>query len=548
MIALRCVRGWGLLTCALALAGCSNGRGSLEDGSPQQEPGRVTIGGTVTGLTGTGLRLQNNGAADLSVAGNGTFRFPAAVDPGTAYNVTILTQPANPTQTCAVANGAGTAGAENVTGIAVTCAEGVFSVGGAVSGLTGSGLVLRNNGGDDLAIASNGSFTFATGLPNGAAFEVSILTQPSNPAQTCTIAAASGTIAAAHVRNVTVSCATNTYAVSGSVAGLEGSGLVLLNNGGDEIGVEASGSFSFPTALASDAAYSVTVRTQPRNPTQMCAVENGAGRVTNGAISDVLVRCTTVLFSVGGTVTGLSGSGLVLHNNGGDALRIGSNGNFTFPAGVQSGRGYDVTVATQPSGPLQQCTVTNPKGTVTTANVANVLVHCETIGFTISGSVAGLVGSGFAIQNNGGAAFAIGANGRFTLPDSLPQGSPYSVAVATQPTRPWQTCSITNPSGTIGTENVTNLSIDCQVSTFAVGGTVTGLQGFGLQLRINGGENLLIHGNGTFAFPTRLQSGSAYEVSVASPPFFPVQSCTVANGTGTVEGADISSIVVTCTR
>ena len=120
----------------------------------------------VAGLAGPGLVLQNNGADDLVVSANGSFSFKTTVDTGSPYNITVRTQPASPSQGCAVVNAAGTATA-NVTNVTVTCSTGTFSVGGSVSGLAGSGLVLRNNGGDDLPIASNGSFTFATELASG---------------------------------------------------------------------------------------------------------------------------------------------------------------------------------------------------------------------------------------------------------------------------------------------------------------------------------------------------------------------------------------------
>jgi hypothetical protein len=41
--------------------------------------------------------------------------------------------------------------------------------------------------------------------------------------------------------------------------------------------------------------------------------------------------------TIGGSVSGLVGTGLVLQNNGSDDIQIGMNGQFTFPAKVQSG-------------------------------------------------------------------------------------------------------------------------------------------------------------------------------------------------------------------
>jgi N-acetylneuraminic acid mutarotase len=80
---------------------------------------------------------------------------------------------------------------------------------------------------------------------------------------------------------------------------------------------------------------------------------------------------------VGGTVTGLAGTGLVLQNNSTDNLAIGANGSFTFSAALSSGSTYAVTVLTQPSSPAQSCAVTNGSGTAT-ANVNNVQVTCTT--------------------------------------------------------------------------------------------------------------------------------------------------------------------------
>ena len=81
-----------------------------------------------------------------------------------------------------------------------------FTIGGTISGLSGTGLVLQNNGGNNLPINANGSFTFSTQVVSGSAYNVTLLTQPSNPAQTCVATNASGT-ATANVTNVTVSCA-----------------------------------------------------------------------------------------------------------------------------------------------------------------------------------------------------------------------------------------------------------------------------------------------------------------------------------------------------
>ncbi len=129
------------------------------------EPETFTIGGSVSGLTGNGLVLQNNNGDDLAIDSNGDFVFPSALADGASYSVTIATQPGNPSQTCEVANGSGNLDSADITDVSVNCITDTFTVGGSVTGLTGNGLVLQNNNGDDLAISSNGDFVFPPPLP-----------------------------------------------------------------------------------------------------------------------------------------------------------------------------------------------------------------------------------------------------------------------------------------------------------------------------------------------------------------------------------------------
>ena len=68
-----------------------------------------------------------------------------------------------------------------------------LGVEGFVSGLAGSGLMLSNNGSDNLAVGSNGGFIFAKPLSNGDSYNVTITSQPNNPVQDCSILNGSGT-------------------------------------------------------------------------------------------------------------------------------------------------------------------------------------------------------------------------------------------------------------------------------------------------------------------------------------------------------------------
>jgi uncharacterized delta-60 repeat protein len=117
---------------AAALWACGPGLASL---------GPFTIGGTVTGLTGT-VVLQNNGGDNVSLTADGSFTFAKQLAKDAAYLVTVLTPPTG--QVCTVSSGAGTA-TEKVTTVSVSCiapwtgtkqpprAAGVVSVGQSVT-------------------------------------------------------------------------------------------------------------------------------------------------------------------------------------------------------------------------------------------------------------------------------------------------------------------------------------------------------------------------------------------------------------------------------
>jgi hypothetical protein len=107
-------------TCSVA-----NGTGTIDSYGSDVSNVKVTctttasITGTITGLaSGTAVTLANNGST-LPIPANGTFAFPGILAAGTAYNVTVNTQPAG--QTCTVSNGSGTVVTGTATAIVVSC-------------------------------------------------------------------------------------------------------------------------------------------------------------------------------------------------------------------------------------------------------------------------------------------------------------------------------------------------------------------------------------------------------------------------------------------
>ena len=83
--------------------------------------------------------------------------------------------------------------------------------------------------------------------------------------------------------------------------------------------------------------------------------------------------------------------------------------------------------------------------------------------YAVSGTVSGLRqgGNGLKIQISSGETFTLLADGTFAYPAPLPIGTSYGVTILTQPTKPDQTCVLSNGSGTVGSADISNIAIVC---------------------------------------------------------------------------------------
>jgi Galactose oxidase, central domain len=355
--------------------------------------------------------------------------------------------------------------------------SGSFTIGGSISGLTGSGLVLQDNGVDNLTVtAAATKFTFATSVASGGAYKVTVLTQPSNPAQTCTVTSGTGT-ASANVTTVAVACTTNpvTATIGGTLGGLAtGASVILENNGGDALTLTANGPFTFKTAVTGPTdAYAVTVLTQPTTPNQICTVASGSG-TASANVTNVAVSCV-LSYTIGGTVTGVTGSGLILQNSSdNEQLPISAatgNEAFTFKSLVPAGTSYTISIAQQPTNPNQTCVVTPGSASgVANANVTSVVVTCPAVTYSVGGTVVGLAGvpssdgpitdGSFILQNVLGNTLVVPQNGpfQFATPEAL--NDQYQLSVFHGPSSQPQGCTLWNYKGVV-TASITNIVVDC---------------------------------------------------------------------------------------
>ena len=533
------------------LCSVSNGSGKISGGAVSNiaincVDEQYTLGGVLTGLVpGDSVILSNNGGANLTLTQDGPFQFGTPLAFNSAYTVSVLTQPAAPSETCVVSNGTGVMPAKDVASVAVTCTVNTFSVGGSLSGLAaGTSVTLSNNGADPVTLTGDGAFTFPIALADGSNYAVSVSGQP--PTQTCLIVNGSGALMGAPASNIQVSCTDTQYTVGGLLSGLEpGDSVVLQNNASGQLIMTTDGPFTFATPLTSGDPYAVSVLNQPAAPSETCRIINGAGLILASDITGIAVSCAVNSFSVGGTLSGLApGQSITLQNNAGDNLVLFGDGSFTFPAQLADNSAYNASVLTQPVG--QNCTVAGGSGTLAGSDVSSVSVTCVDLTYSIGGIVSGLVpGDTLVLQNNSGDDLTVGADGAFTFAISLTNAAPFAVTVLTQPAAPSEICEITNGTGTVQAANYDKAGVVCTTDAFSVGGQLTGLNsGETIGLQNNGGDSLSLTADGSFVFSTQIADGARYDISITQQPAG--QTCSVTSGSATVAGATANGAMVSC--
>jgi len=217
---------------------------------------------------------------------------------------------------------------------------------------------------------------------------------------------------------------------------------------------------------------------------------------TCGGMSDSSVSAPINDYRVGGTATGLSGSGLILELNGGSELTIGANGAFTFASSLSSGTSYSVTIKDQPAVRHEICTVTNGSGMVGTNDISDVSVGC-----TIA------VGFAYVLDPNSHiAAYGTTRGTGAPIPDgsfAIPPSGGYIPVVRAM---------VAAPSGNflylLGNQ-------PSQISTLAIEPNQGGLTPINAPVAIEGGPVLMVMSpNGSFLFVYKFQSQTGLNQAV----------------------------------
>ena len=162
--------------------------------------------------------------------------------------------------------------------------------------------------------------------------------------------------------------------VSGTIYGLNRAGLILTTNGEELTVADSAGSFAFTKLLSPDTEFFVEVKKSPDG--QKCTASTNKNKINYYTYSTTVISCTTDSYALGGSVSGLTGNGLILANGASTAAILAGSTSFVFNALVPNGGPYAVTVLKQPDG--QTCTVTNGVAAkMPMAAVNDLIITCK---------------------------------------------------------------------------------------------------------------------------------------------------------------------------
>lgn len=184
---------------------------------------------------------------------------------------------------------------------------------------------------------------------------------------------------------VGLKCPDDSGALSGAnaVGGNGSFAVVARSNGPSDVNNDAGAVITAGPAPLNDCgsnSWSVTLKTPPDLSCSFSGPTSGTFTSSDGGYTNTAsgpsVNCNA-LYTVGGTITGLTAGTLELEDNGGDDLMLGAGAtSFTFATPLAAGAQYNVTVAAQPTGLTCSVQPSMPQ-TMGTSNVTNVAVSCS---------------------------------------------------------------------------------------------------------------------------------------------------------------------------
>ena len=164
--------------------------------------------------------------------------------------------------------------------------------------------------------------------------------------------------------------------------------------------------------------------------------------------------------------------------------------------------------------------------------------------FAVGGTFYGVTKPGLVLTNNGGSDLTIEptstGTGTFFFQNLVETDSSYNVKVKSMPSNALE-CKEINNTGKVAFD-VRTVQIVCTIKQHALRGSVAGLTGT-LEL-VNGADRVTVAPGATSFAMANINEDAPYGITVLNQPAN--QTCTVANGSGTMGQADVTNVAITC--
>ena len=167
------------------------------------------------------------------------------------------------------------------------------------------------------------------------------------------------------------------YDVSGTVSNLNNNGLILANGGEDLPIAAGQTAFTFKKRIDYGTDYNITFKQQPAHMT--CTISGGSGSAGHYINISAAVSCSQNVYSVGGTISGLTVEGLQLINGTVTTTVAKDATSFTMVGDVAYGSTYGVSVTAQPKGLKCEVQPGTGSGTMGEAKVTTVKIACNPV-------------------------------------------------------------------------------------------------------------------------------------------------------------------------
>ncbi len=168
-------------------------------------------------------------------------------------------------------------------------------------------------------------------------------------------------------------------------------------------------------------------------------------------------------------------------------------------------------------------------------------------------ALSGVTKTGLTISNKGGTPIAVSPGTLFVFPELVPLDSDYDITVVSRPSNT-DSCVVNNGKGNTGSYAPQNISIVCIVTTYPLGGTISGTRA-GPVIVNNGAQSVTIPVDATtfsMSTPTtanprlgQIPQDVPYGLTILKQPT--PGTCTIANPNGIMPAGPVNNIVITCT-